>query len=121
MSKTQKLSKMCYHKGSGQAYSRVRGKPIYFGKRGMIAFWSSLFRPGRKLPQNKVNQPDVTVIGLFLAYLKHSESYYGKKEHAAFTVVVRRSRHLYGRDLAKNIGPLNIKAFREGHIFRRLQ
>ena len=34
MSKTQKLPKMCYHKGSGQAYSRVRGKPIYFGKWG---------------------------------------------------------------------------------------
>ncbi len=125
MTKRTRLPKYCLHKGTGQAYSRVKGQFVYHGdydteasRENYDKFVAEFLTAGRKLPRKEgLGFADVSINSLCLGYLKHAESYgYSHKELEAYKVAVRRFRKVYGRTLVENFGPLNLKAFQQSLV-----
>src|SRR5262245_53790955 len=117
-----------HHKPSGQAVVTLGGRDIYLGRHGtpesrtaydrLIAEWLQQGRP-------QVARPgpggDTTINELVLAYLKYVDSYYVKdgkptSEPRNVRLALRPVRHLYGDTLARDFGPLALKAARQEMI-----
>jgi integrase len=105
------------------------GRDFYLGKFGspesraeydrLLAEWLA---NGRRLPRVSSGQPaDTTVNKLILAYLHHADGYYVKNgrpttEPVSIRLALRPLRRLYGDTLARDIGPLALKAVRQAMI-----
>jgi hypothetical protein len=117
------------HKPTGQAVVTLDGRDFYLGRFGspesqaeydrIIVEWIS---NGRRLPA-PVSGPgsDLTVNELLLAYLGFADSYYVKHgrpttEPASIRQTIRPLRQLYGDTMARDFGPLQLKAVRQAMI-----
>jgi integrase len=118
-----------HHKPSGQAVVTVDGRDIYLGRYGtpqsraefdrLIAEWLS---NGRRLPTPASGSgADLSVNEMALAYLAFADGYYTKHgkpttEPESIRVTIRPLRKLYGDTLAREFGPLQLKAVRQAMI-----
>jgi integrase len=109
------------HKPSGRAVVTIGGADVYLGTHGtktsrdeydrVIGEWMA---NGRRAP----GESDLSVAELLLAFWKHAQAYYrapdGKptSQVEAFRPPLRILRRLYGRTLARDFGPLALKAVR---------
>jgi integrase len=121
------------HKQSGQAIVTLpdgfgHRRDILLGKYGtpesrkeyarVLAEWEA---NGQRLPQ-LVTTSDITVNEVVLAYWKHAVSYYGwakdpkRGDKASLRDALRVVRKLYGHTLAREFGPLALKACRSRMI-----
>jgi integrase len=113
------------HKPSGQAVVTLDGKDFYLGVyrssesrteyARRIAEWEA---GGRSLP---APGSDVTIAELVLRYWKYAKGYYVKdgrrtSEVSEVRYSMRPLRKLYGETLARDFGPLALKAVREKMI-----
>jgi integrase len=117
------------HKPTGQAVVTLDGRDFYLGRFGssesraeydrIIVEWIS---NGRRLPAPASGVgSDLTVNELLLAYLGFADSYYVKHgrpttEPASIRLSIRPLRPLYGDTMAKDFGPLQLKAIRQAMI-----
>jgi integrase len=127
----QTLRTPCYrrHKPSGQAVVTLAGRDIYLGRYGspesraeydrVVAEWLT---NDRRLPTSAPGTgSDSTVNEMLLAYLRFADSYYVKNgkpttEPSCIRQTVRPLRRLYGHTLARDFGPLALKAVRNAMI-----
>jgi hypothetical protein len=120
------------HNQSGQAVVTLRDslggrRDVLLGRYGtaarraeyarVIAEWET---NGRRLPQPVLGTPaDITVNELTVAYLQHAKQHYRypdgtqTNEYDDTKYSLRPLRHLYGPSLARDFGPLALKAVRE--------
>ena len=115
-----------HHKASGQAYTVLSGKAIYFGQwddpqaeqryHQAIAEWIAA---GKQLP---ADPSTITVKELLARFWTHAEKYYrtvtdGRvKELEQFRLAFRPLRELYGESAAVEFGPRALKAVRQKMI-----
>jgi integrase len=112
-----------HHRPSNQAVVTLDGQDIYLGRYGspesraefdrLLAEWLS---NGRRLPA-PVAGSDITVNELAEAYLRHADAYYVKNgkptvEPGNIRLAIRPLRQLYGHTLAREFGPVALKAVR---------
>ena len=118
-----------HHKPSGQAVVTLDGRDIYLGRYGtpqsraefdrLLAEWLS---NGRRLPAPaSANGSDLSVNELAVAYLAFADGYYTKRgkpttEPESIRQTIRPLRQLYGHTLAREFGPLQLKAVRQAMI-----
>lgn len=116
------------HRCSGRAVVTLGGRDVFLGKHGtpesrgryqrIIAEWLA---NDRRL---SVSADDITIIELVDRFWTHAQSYYRlpdgtpSKEAAAFKDPLRMLRELYGDTLAKDFGPLGLRAL-QGEMIRR--
>ena len=112
------------HSPSGQAIVTVAGRTIYLGRYGSPESHESYERVlgehaarGRYVTEEQ-SSVGLTVDDLIAGYWTHAEVYYRKDgkptdKVAAFKVVLRDLRYLYGRTLADEFGPSRLKAVRQ--------
>ena len=114
------------HKPTGQAVVTLNGKDRYLGRFGspesrteydrLIVEWIT---NGRRLPTPVSGAgSDLTVNELCLAYLNFADGYYVKRgkpttEPGCIRQTIRPLRQLYGETLARDFGPLQLKAVRQ--------
>jgi integrase len=131
--KTRKVPSYRLHKPTGQAVVRLDGRDHYLGKYGsdesqekygrVIAEWLAAGKARvpapAPAPAGGCPADEMTVNEVVLAFLtRHADSYYrhadgtptGEAEN--FKDALRPLRKLYGRTLAKDFGPLALKAVR---------
>jgi integrase len=116
------------HKPTGQAVVTLNGRDFYLGRHGtpesqseydrLLAEWLA---NGRRFPTPSGAGDDLTINELLLAYLRFADSYYVKhgkptSEPASIRVTVRPLRRLFGATLAREFGPLQLKAVRQALI-----
>ena len=117
------------HKPTGQAVVSLNGKDFYLGRFGspgsraeydrLIIEWIT---NGRRLPTPVSGAgSDLTVNELLLAYLAFADGYYVKRgepttEPACIRQTIRPLRQLYGDTIARDFGPLQLKAVRQAMI-----
>jgi integrase len=118
-----------HHKPSGQAVVTLNGRDIYLGRHGTAESRAEYDRTiaewlvgGRRLslPDSPTGS-DLTVNEMLVAYLAFADSYYVKKgkptsEAANIALAFRPLRRLYGHTIAKEFGPLALKAVRQALI-----
>jgi integrase len=124
------------HKQSGQAIVTLPDgtggrRDVLLGVYGSDESWTEYDRviaewraAGKRIPVSVIGPPsssDLTVNELSLAYLRHVEAYYVKdgkptSEQATIKHMIRFVRRLYGDDIAKEFGPLKLKAVRQDMI-----
>ncbi len=118
-----------HHKPSGQAVVTLDGRDFYLGlfdsaaSRAeydrLIAEWLS---NGRNLSTPPSGQgSDLTVNELLLGYLRHADGYYVKNgkptvEPVNIRLAIRPLRQLYGHTIARDFGPLKLKAVRQAMV-----
>ena len=118
-----------HHKPSGQAVVTLDGRDIYLGRYGtpqsraefdrLLAEWLS---NGRRLPAPaSAHGTDLSVNELALAYLAFADGYYTKRgkpttEPESIRQTIKPLRQLYGDTLAREFGPLQLKAVRQAMI-----
>jgi integrase len=129
MSRRNHIPAYRLHKQSGQAIVTLpdgfgRRRDVLLGKFGtpesrkeyarVLTEWES---NGRRLPQPAAAS-DITVNELVLAYWKHARDYYGwakdpkRGDKVSLRDALRVVRKLYGHTLARDFGPLALKACR---------
>jgi integrase len=128
VARTIKIPSYRLHKPTSQAIVVLRGKTFYLGRFGSVESYDEYNRiiaewlatsPGAPPPQLAIGtQSDLRVSELILAYWRHVESYYVKEGKQTSQVhIVRLAlkavREYYGHTLAKEFGPLALKACRE--------
>src|SRR4051794_4320675 len=117
------------HKPSGQAVVTLGGRDIYLGHYGtprsraefdrIVAEWLS---NGRRLPAPvSASGTDLSVNELAVAYLAYADGYYTKRgkpttEPESIRQTIRPLRQIYGHTLAREFGPLQLKAVRQAMI-----
>ena len=116
-----------HHKPSGQAVVTLNGQDFYLGpwqsqvsrseNDRLIGEWLA---NGRRLPA-PVESVDVTVTELVAGYWSFAQSYYVKDGQPSgqlpgIKVTLRMVREVYCRTLARNFGPLAVKAFQQRMI-----
>jgi integrase len=105
------------------------GRDLYLGRYGspqsraeydrLVAEWLT---NGRRLHVSTTGGgSDLTINEMLLAYLGHADSYYTKngrptKEPEDIRYAIRPLRTLYGHTLARDFGPLALKAVRKSYI-----
>lgn len=118
----------CRHRASGQAIVKLDGKAFYLGPYGskvsrreydrLVGEWVA---NGRRLPSNN-GHTDHTVNELCSAYWTHAESHYRKPDGSHTSELgnlkypIRNLKQLYGHTVAKQFGPLSLKAVRQAMI-----
>ncbi|HUW30810.1 MAG TPA: site-specific integrase [Planctomycetota bacterium] len=129
MPETEKLRIPSYrrHRPSGQAVVTIERKDHYLGpwrsRESKLAYErliSEWLANGRCLPRGNFQsaQSDVTIAELVLKYVQFAESYYAKggqptKELDRIKSAVKPLNRLYSSELARDFGPLALKAVRE--------
>jgi integrase len=74
---------------------------------------------GRRIPSSAEARPDQTIAELIDRYWRHVESYYRRADGTStgevqcFTYALRPLNHLHGPTLARDFGPMALKAVRE--------
>jgi integrase len=127
--RTLRTPSYCLHRPSNQAVVSLDGRDIYLGRYDsaasraeydrLIAEWLS---HGRRLPEPAAgNGADLTVNEMLVAYLRHADSYYVKNgkptvEPGNIRLAIRPLRQLYGHTLARDFGPLALKAVRAAMV-----
>ena len=121
-----------HHKPSGQAVVTLAGKDHYLGRHNSpesrqsyertVAEWLA---SRRRLPEPQGSYPNPSVNELLVAYWDHVRSYYVKdgkptSEPGTIRQALRPVRELYGDALAREFGPLALKAVRLAMIERGL-
>jgi integrase len=117
------------HKPTNRAVVTLGGRDFYLGRYGspesraeydrLIVEWIS---NGRCLPAPIAGAgPDLTVNEVCVAYLRFADGYYVKNgkatsEPRAIRESIRPLRRLYGDTLARDFGPLQLKAVRQSMI-----
>jgi integrase len=117
------------HKPTSQAVVTLDGRDLYLGRYGspqsraeydrLVAEWLT---NGRRLHVTTAGGgSDLTINEMLLAYLGHADSYYTKygrptKEPEDIRYAIRPLRTLYGHTLARDFGPLALKAVRKSYI-----
>src|SRR5262249_9354963 len=117
------LPRMLHHKGSGLAYVRIGGKPIYLGRwRSAVAEqeYDRIIREwlanGRQLP---ATGSETTVAELAAAYKRHAEAYYDSTTTGEYPAVVSALKtlvELYGAASVRDFGPIALKTVRDKWI-----
>jgi integrase len=112
-----------HHKPSHQAVVTLDGRDFYLGRYNsaesraafdrLLSEWLS---NGRRLPAS-AEQADLTVNEVLVVYLRHADTYYVKDgrptvEPGNIRLAVRPLRQLHGHTLAREFGPLALKAVR---------
>lgn len=110
------------HRASGQAVVTLSGVDHYLGPHGtkasrreydrLIAEWLA---SGRS-PSFGAATSEITVVELIADYLRHAARYYGKGPRGEYANMKRAAgplKSLYGRTLAAEFGPTQLKALRE--------
>ena len=131
MSRPKGIPTYRLHKQSGQAVVTLtnptgRRKDVLLGEYGsldskgeyarVLAAWQA---QGQRLPGETGQGPDLTMNELILAFLQHAEQYYRHPDGTAtvtlknFKLSLRPLCFLYGPTLAREFGPLALKAVRE--------
>jgi integrase len=111
------------HRASGQAVVTICGQDFYLGKYGtkashieydrIIGEWLAA---GRSLP-SRADGTDYTVREIIARYWVFAETHYGKsRELINIKHSLRRLKELYGHTLARDFGPLALKAIRQRMI-----
>jgi integrase len=129
------VPKYSLHKASGQARVLVNGKHVYLGKFDSVESRQKYARvlaemqlPAAGLiPDSSPVLPTslMLVSEVLVAYLRFAKTYYGvsgnvDKEYRAMVDAIRPLNDLYGSTLAKDFGPLKLKAIRQHLIDRDL-
>jgi integrase len=128
------LPKYRHYKPKDLAVVRIDGCDYYLGKYDSPESWEKYHRllaehavKGTAAPtvkqDGKPGADDLTVDELLLAYWRHAEAYYRKDDKPTTEVGVIRQvlgvvRELYGHTLAKDFGPLALKACQNAMIER---
>ena len=117
------------HKPTGQAVVTLNGRDHYLGLHStpesraeydrLLAEWLANGR--RRLSPAGSDGHDLTINELLLAYLRFADSYYVKHgkpttEPDSIRVTIRPLRRLFGTTLAREFGPLQLKAVRQAFI-----
>ena len=116
------------HKASGLAVVTINGRDIYLGPSGsqesqaeyrrLVAEWLTNHRQTGSVPRSST---DLTVNELMLAYLRHVDGYHRKNgkpttEPANIKLALRPLQRIYGHTVAREFGPLALKAVRQAMI-----
>jgi integrase len=124
MFRSLRTPKYRLHKPSGLTVVTLYGREIYLGRHGteeskaeyrrLIAEWMI---DGGKIATAPSGPADLTNNEVSVRYLGHGSTYYRKngkptKELANIKLAIRPLRRLYGHTLAKDFGPLALKAVR---------
>lgn len=125
---TPRAPKYRLHKPSGLAVVTLNGRDRYLGRYGseesqaeykrLVAESFTSHRSVGPAPDSSV---DLTVNELLVSYLQHVDAYYRKNgrpttEPTNIRLALRPLRQLYGHTLAKEFGPLALKAVRRAMI-----
>ena len=125
------VPKYCLHKGSGQAYIKIKGKRFYLGLHGTAEskerysrFIAELAAMPLEVSTIWKSANDLTITELIAVYWQHAESYYqknGKPSHHLYSIKIalKRLKTLYGETPATDFSPRSLKAFRETIIEAR--
>lgn len=113
------------HKQSGQAIVTINGRDYLLGSYGtsaskldydrLITEWLS---SGRSTAFG-VPEHVISIVELIVAYLEYAKGYYGdlqRGEFANMRYALRPLRELYGSQLAREFGPMQLKSVREKFI-----
>ena len=116
------------HESWNLAVVRIGGRDIYLGKHGtpesrerydrLIAEWLA---NGRRLPPSAGGVNDLTINELILAYWQFAEGYFRKNgeptsEVCLIRCALRPLMRLYGGAVAREFGPLGLKACRDEFV-----
>jgi integrase len=121
MDRPRRLPSYRRHKPSGLAVVTLAGRDIYLGKYGTPASRAEYDRVLAEYlagGRGRAAAGDPSVAALILAYYQHALSYYVDADGAATSEVgcileaIRPLRRLYGHTLARDFGPLALKAVR---------
>jgi len=114
------------HRPSGQAVVTIAGDDHYLGKFGspasrkeydrLVMEWTAAGRP-----QHGHSVNDLTIVELCFTYLKFAKGYYTSSgrttgEIHPLKAIIKTLREHYGETLAKDFGPLALKALRQRMI-----
>lgn len=118
------------HRPSGLAVVTIHGKDHYLGQHGtdeslaeynrIVGEWMVNGRPTSS--RSDADGPDFTINELLIQYLRHAKDYYRKpdgRQTSEFECVkhsMKPLRELYGHTLARDFGPIALKAVRERMI-----
>jgi integrase len=130
--KSRKIPSYRLHMPTGQAVVRLDGRDHYLGKHGSeasrekyrrtVAEWLTNLAPPSASSPPRVKASDPTVSEVILAFWKHAEVHYrspdGKPsdELGNLKAALRPLRSLYGETLAREFGPLALRAVRDSMI-----
>lgn len=120
----------CCHKASGRAVVRINGRDRYLGEYGspeshaeyerLIAEWRANQQPLEEegTSARHASSPALTISQMLLRYREFARDYYSKegaatKEFVEMRYALRPVRLLYGGTLAREFGPLKLKAVRQ--------
>lgn len=134
MSKDAHVPSYRRHKQSGQAVVTLPDglgsrKDVLLGKYGtkesrteyarVIAEWEAA---GRRLPASMPSAADLSISELILQFWTHAEQHYRRPDGTVtnelndFRLSLKPLRELYGQTIARNFGPLALKAVRQKMI-----
>lgn len=128
MPRTTKPPAYRLYKRTGQAVVTLNGHDHYLGKHGTITSRNAYDRlvgewlqHGRTLPGSRSETEGVSVSELIAAYWRHAKSYYVKNgqptsEHGSIKQAMKPLRRLYGREPARDFGPLALKTVRQSMV-----
>jgi integrase len=117
-----------HHKPSGKAVVTLSGQDVYCGTWGtkvalaeydrQIAEWLAR---GRRPKSDETDVVEITVVELIAAYKRFAEHYYrknGKQTSEVYSILsaVRVVKQLYGREPAREFGPLKLQAVQQAMI-----
>jgi len=132
--KPGKVPAYCHHKASGRAVVRIDGHDHYLGPYGSAesrAVYERLVAEWRARRQQSavdasaiasISDPSLTLSAVLLRYRTFAEGYYVKdgkptKELEEMRLAVKPIRELYGETLAREFGPLKLKAVQQ-HLIK---
>ncbi|MCA9120191.1 MAG: site-specific integrase [Planctomycetaceae bacterium] len=128
--KPGKVPSYCLHKASGRAVVRINGRDCYLGPFGspeshaeyerLVAEWRARNAESSSANQrvSQLADPSLTIAQVLLEYRSFARNYYVKngsptKELDEMRFALRPLRKLYGDTLARDFGPLSLKALRQ--------
>jgi hypothetical protein len=123
---TRRLPRYCHHKATGRACVYLDDKAVYLGPfdspeskaryKAVIADWLASRALDEKQTE-KAAPPDprpLTVTQLAFRYKRYAESYYkGSREVHNLRDAIRPARALFGRWLASEFGPTQLRRVRD--------
>jgi integrase len=128
-SKPRKPPAYRLHKPTGQAVVRIDGRNHYLGKHGteasqekyrrLIAEWLTAGLQPRRGPAPQTKFADLTINEILLAFWRHAERHYrdasgsSTRELDNFKDALQPLLRLYGHTLAREFGPLALRAVRD--------
>ena len=120
--KRKQLPKYCRHKATNRAFVRIEGKMYYLGKYNSEASRREYDRIIGEFVANgrqPFHRPDEirieNLVARFLDYV-YKEQDYCERSQTRFAHVLGRLKHLYGKQLVSQFGPVALKAIRRQYL-----